>query len=107
VPSGTEILDASLLTTARPRAAEDAGEGEEGEGGYDDWYAPVRFIMDDELRFHWDLFPAGRQEVAYWFRAVMPGVYPTPPTSAECMYASEVFGRSAGTLFRIAPAVKR
>jgi len=107
VPSGAEILDASLLTTARPRVAEDAGEGVEGDDGEAYWDAPVRFIMDDELRFHWDLFPAGRQEVAYWFRAVMPGVYPTPPTSAECMYESEVFGRSAGTLFRIAPVVKR
>ena len=119
VPSGAEILDANLLTSARPRVAGNADEGGEGEdsGGDENaedgvdgeayWDAPVRFIMDDELRFHWDLFPAGRQEVAYWFRAVMPGVYPTPPTSAECMYESEVFGRSSGTLFRIAPAAKR
>ena len=107
VPSGAEILDANLITSSRPRVAGNAENAEDGDEGEAYWDAPVRFIMDDELRFHWDLFPAGRQEVAYWFRAVMPGVYPTPPTSAECMYESEVFGRSAGTLFRIAPAAKR
>jgi uncharacterized protein YfaS (alpha-2-macroglobulin family) len=61
----------------------------------------MRFIMDDEARFHWDFFRAGRQEVEFRFRAVMPGVYPTPPASAECMYEEEIFGRSAGELVRI------
>jgi uncharacterized protein YfaS (alpha-2-macroglobulin family) len=54
--------------------------------------------MDDEIRFHWDSFPAGRQEVEFRFRAVMPGIYPTPPSQAECMYEPEVFGRAAGEL---------
>jgi uncharacterized protein YfaS (alpha-2-macroglobulin family) len=31
----------------------------------------------------------------------MPGIYPTPPAQAECMYEEEVFGRSAGELIRI------
>ncbi|MDR2029197.1 MAG: hypothetical protein LBP93_06640, partial [Treponema sp.] len=46
-------------------------------------------------------FPAGKREVEFRFRAVMPGIYPTPPAQAECMYEPEVFGRSAGELIRI------
>ncbi len=101
VPSGAEILDAAFTTTAQgrpPRTEDDTAE-------YDEWgydaAEPVRFIMDDEVRCHWDRFPAGRRELVFRFRAVMPGVYPTPPSTAECMYEGEVFGRSAGSLIRI------
>jgi uncharacterized protein YfaS (alpha-2-macroglobulin family) len=57
--------------------------------------------MDDEALFHWEFFPAGRKEIEFRFRAVMPGIYPTPPVHAECMYEEEIFGRSAGELCRI------
>jgi uncharacterized protein YfaS (alpha-2-macroglobulin family) len=69
----------------------------------DDWRGSpsMRFIMDDEARFHWDFFPAGKKEVEFRFRAVMPGVYPVPPAQAECMYEEEIFGRSAGELIVI------
>jgi uncharacterized protein YfaS (alpha-2-macroglobulin family) len=107
IPSGAEVLDAALVTSSRlhPPEEED-GPGDDGPGpdGVDREAfpgEPVRFILDDEIRFHWDRFPPGRQEVRYRFRAFMPGVYPTPPTSAECMYEPEVFGRTAGELARI------
>jgi uncharacterized protein YfaS (alpha-2-macroglobulin family) len=119
VPSGAEIIDAMLVTspTIPPAEEGEAPENREAavsvqaEGrvagdtdaaGYF-WYdiLPVRFVMDDEVRFHWDYFPAGRQEVQFRFRAVMPGIYPTPPAQAECMYEEEVFGRAAGELIRI------
>jgi uncharacterized protein YfaS (alpha-2-macroglobulin family) len=104
VPSGAEIVDASFVTSStRPPAEGGEEDGERGRGAAYDPYAwedapPVRFIMDDEIRFHWDAFPAGMREVEFRFRAVMPGVYPTPPSQAECMYEPEVFGRSAGEL---------
>jgi uncharacterized protein YfaS (alpha-2-macroglobulin family) len=106
VPSGAEIVDAAFVTSStRPPAKDPQEEAErrrtEGRvARYNSWYAgpPIRFIMDDEARFHWDSFPAGRQEVEFRFRAVMPGIYPTPPSQAECMYEPEVFGRSAGEL---------
>jgi hypothetical protein len=62
---------------------------------------PIRFIMDNEVLFHWDFFPAGKKEVEFRFRAVMPGIYPTPPVQAECMYEEEIFGRGAGELYII------
>jgi uncharacterized protein YfaS (alpha-2-macroglobulin family) len=96
IPSGAEIVDAVFVTssTTPPK--------EEDERDSRDWEAqPVRFMMDDEAVFHWDFFPAGKREVEFRFRAVMPGIYPTPPAQAECMYEGEIFGRSAGELYRI------
>jgi uncharacterized protein YfaS (alpha-2-macroglobulin family) len=100
VPSGAEIVDAAFVTSSTlPPPA----EGEEDEEAYREWRerAPLRFVMDDEVRFHWDFFSAGRKEVEFRFRAVMPGVYPVPPAQAECMYEEEIFGRSAGELIII------
>ena len=56
-------------------------------------------ILDNEIQFFWDSFKSGECEVTFTFRASRRGVYPTPPVQAECMYESEVFGRSDGYLF--------
>ncbi|MDR2495354.1 MAG: alpha-2-macroglobulin, partial [Spirochaetaceae bacterium] len=113
VPSGAEIVDAAFVTSASAPPPKREREEVREEQGYgeaeieDAWFweesAPLRFIMDDEIRFHWDFFPAGRREVEFRFRAVMPGVYPTPPAQAECMYEEEVFGRASGELLIIPP----
>jgi uncharacterized protein YfaS (alpha-2-macroglobulin family) len=107
IPSGAEIVDATFVTSSTvPPSSEDEREsGNEWDYRYRDYYQapPLRFIMDDEARFHWDFFKAGRQQVEFRFRAVMPGIYPTPPASAECMYEEEIFGRSGGELVRIEP----
>ncbi|GHV18393.1 hypothetical protein FACS189493_7780 [Spirochaetia bacterium] len=99
VPSGAEIVDASFVTSATvPPVNSNPTE-------QDPWspreQPPLQFIMDDEVRFHWDHFPQGKKEAVFRFRAVMPGVYPTPPAAAECMYEGEVFGRAAGELIII------
>jgi hypothetical protein len=97
VPSGAEIVDSTFVTSSTVPPQDSSDET--------DWrnyqMPPVRFIMDDEARFHWDFFRAGKREIEFRFRAVMPGIYPTPPASAECMYEDEIFGRSAGELVRI------
>jgi uncharacterized protein YfaS (alpha-2-macroglobulin family) len=102
IPSGAEIVDAVFVTssTVPPSPRNDSNDEDN-----DDWYyykpEPVRFMMDDEARFHWDFFKTGREQVEFRFRAVMPGIYPTPPALAECMYEEEIFGRTAGELIRI------
>lgn len=99
-PSGAEIVDAAFVTSSTTPPKTNGAER-----SWWDWVEPpLRFIMDDEIRFHWDFFKAGRQTVEFRFRAVMPGVYPTPPAQAECMYEEEIFGRSAGELVRIEDA---
>ncbi|MDR1903993.1 MAG: alpha-2-macroglobulin [Treponema sp.] len=109
IPSGAEVLDAAFVTTSTVPPEESGDESGDRYRRYDmdyfdrEWYEepPVQFIMDNEVRFCWDWFPRGKKEAEFRFRAVMPGVYPTPPASAECMYEEEVFGRSGGELIRI------
>jgi uncharacterized protein YfaS (alpha-2-macroglobulin family) len=102
VPSGAEIVDAALVTSATVPPKTEEEEGPETSRGAAWWNPrPQRFILDDEIRFHWDYFPRGKAEIEFRFRAVMPGVYPTPPAQAECMYEEEIFGRGAGELVRI------
>jgi uncharacterized protein YfaS (alpha-2-macroglobulin family) len=96
IPSGCEIVDATFVTSSTVPLEEDEADVW--------WNYPrgfQRFIMDDEVRFHWDYFNAGKEEASFRFRAIMPGIYPTPPAQAECMYEPEVFGRSTGELAQI------
>lgn len=58
-------------------------------------------IYDNEAHVFWNNFPKGRAVVSLKFRAVRRGVFPTPPSTAECMYEPEVFGRSVGNIFTI------
>jgi len=105
IPSGAEIIDSTFITSSTTAPAPEDTAENAAEENYWDWHnfrePPLCFIMDDEARYHWDFFKAGKQEVEFRFRAVMPGIYPTPPPSAECMYEEEIFGRSAGELIRI------
>ena len=94
VPSGMEILDTSFVTTARSYTRETEFEGEPYY-----WYdLPGEKILDNEVRYFWDFFPKGRQEVEFLIRASGKGIFPTPPATAECMYEPEVFGRGEGRL---------
>jgi alpha-2-macroglobulin len=94
VPSGASILDASFVSSA------EYAEYEEDEYAY--IYNPPRMeIMDNEVRYFYDSFTKGKQEVEFYFRAVSTGIYPTPPVQAECMYQPEIFGRTSGQLIII------
>ncbi|MDA3937918.1 MAG: MG2 domain-containing protein [Spirochaetia bacterium] len=91
VPSGVAILDASFETTA---TYEDSITDK---NNY--WYNPPRQeILDNEVQYFFDNFQKGKKEVEFYFRAVRPGIYPTPPVQAECMYQPEIFGRTQGKL---------
>ena len=57
--------------------------------------------MDNEVRYFFDDFFRGKQEVEFLFRLTTPGIYPTPPGSAECMYEEEVFGCTDGEIYVI------
>ena len=115
VPSGCDILDASFVTT--PGFGDEGGVNGRswsrdmdwgtdteyiGEGYFSDgrisWIQPVMRIMKNEVRYEISQFYAGKQEYRFLFRAVYPGVYPTPGAFVQCLYEEEVFGRSAGWL---------
>ena len=63
-----------------------------------------REILDNEVQFFLDEVYGGQTEVDFLFRAVIPGIYPTPPVTAEGMYEPEVFGRDIGRLMTVTKA---
>ncbi|MDR1362850.1 MAG: alpha-2-macroglobulin, partial [Spirochaetaceae bacterium] len=99
VPDGAEILDARLATGSP--APEDAEFTPRENGASGAREISYQAIFDNEVRYFWDTFSKGETSVRFLFRAVRRGVYPTPPVQAECMYESEIFGRSEGALFTI------
>jgi uncharacterized protein YfaS (alpha-2-macroglobulin family) len=106
IPSGAEILDAAFVTTAaytdssqRDRDAQAEAEGASGSGSRS--RISHQTILDNEIQYFWDRFNKGENTVSFLFRAVRHGVYPTPPVQAECMYESEIFGRSTGLIYTI------
>ncbi len=93
IPSGAEILDSTFVTSGTQAEIETSGD-------FRHWLSN-KTIYDNEIQFFWNTFETGSSEVSFTFRAVRRGVYPTPPIFAECMYESEIFGRSEGYLFTI------
>lgn len=93
VPSGAEILDSTLVTTGSTGDTQSASRWSN--------FINHKSVGDNEVQFFWDQLYVGSCTLTYTFRANRRGVYPTPPTQAECMYEPEVFGRSDGYLFCI------
>ena len=106
IPSGAEILDATFVTTpdgnsiGSGRSQWDKDEIDDGyySGSY---YMDNQVILDNEVQFFWNYFPKGTTKATFKFRAARRGVFPTPPVTAECMYESEIFGRTFGVLYTI------
>ena len=105
LPSGAEPIDGSLVTSQVVKPPADstsqdtdvASLDEVSDNGY------TSRIYDSEVRFFFDQLDRGRHDVSFLFRATTPGVFPTPPVQAELMYQPEVFGRTGGAVYRIAP----
>ncbi len=95
-------LTSQIVKPASGQGAQ--AESEEGDTGYVGDYGHTGYttrIYDNEVRFFFDQASRGRHEVSFLFRTTTPGVYPTPPVQAELMYQPEVFGRTAGAVYRI------
>jgi uncharacterized protein YfaS (alpha-2-macroglobulin family) len=92
------VVDGSLATSPR------LPEAEEAEADYDGYSPlPVQQVYDAEVRFFFERFPRGREEVSFLVRATTAGAFLSPPATAELMYEPEVFGRSTGRVIRIVP----
>ncbi len=105
LPSGAEPIDGSLVTSQVVKPPADKSSEDTDVAALDE--APDKGytsrIYDSEVRFFFDQLDRGRHDVSFLFRATTPGVFPTPPVQAELMYQPEVFGRTGGTVYRIAP----
>ncbi len=106
LPAGTEAVDTSLRTTSAlaqgPQMEKLPVEPGQGRSAWDWWWTPTHSELRDEkvALFATSLAP-GAYEFSYQIRASVPGQFLTlPPTGYE-MYFPEVWGRGAGSLFRV------
>ena len=104
IPSGAEVLNAAFATTEQFVGTALAEQEEnDGRSAYERWNFGLssQEIYDNEVRYFWDAFRKGRQQVEFLFRTVRNGEFNVPSATAECMYEPEVFGRSKGGVFVI------
>ena len=108
IPSGAEVLDAQFATMPQLVGTATTGKDAKTEGEVDEWgnwFMPgynfglsSREIYDNEVRYYWDAFRRGRQEVEFMFRPTRSGSFTVPSATAECMYEPEIFGRTQGAV---------
>ncbi|NLD43192.1 MAG: hypothetical protein GX657_06840 [Chloroflexi bacterium] len=107
LPAGCEAVDVSLATTSQtasgPQLEKEGAEQQPGDPWW--WYRwawPSHTeIRDEKVALFADYLEAGTYEYTYTMRATTPGAYQVLPTVAYEMYFPDVFGRSAGAIFRI------
>jgi uncharacterized protein YfaS (alpha-2-macroglobulin family) len=98
IPAGTEPIDPSL-------ANEQTMLGDGGApiyGSYWSYWAPTyRDYRDEKVAYFATYLPAGTYQYTFHVRASVPGEYRVLPAYGEMMYFTEVWGRSAGSLFTV------
>ena len=97
LPAGLESLNPSLAGSATIPPDESDGDGNETYRTTLPWWRWFDFqnLRDDRTEAFTTLLPGGTYEYTYVARATTPGEFVVPPTTAEEVYAPEVFGRSA------------
>ncbi|MEP6299481.1 MAG: hypothetical protein ABJ382_19325, partial [Ilumatobacter sp.] len=92
LPAGLEAVNPALATSLTV-PADDASVTYDGSWWWQ-WYE-YQNLRDDRAEAFTSYLPGGTYEYTYVARATTPGEFVVPPTRAEEIYASEVFGRSS------------
>jgi uncharacterized protein YfaS (alpha-2-macroglobulin family) len=90
LPAGLEPIDTSLATSAR-----------QGKTGPQDWVWTRVELRDDRVALFATYLYPGTHTYTYLARATTAGTFRVLPAHAEMMYASEVSGRTDGTVFEV------
>ena len=113
LPAGIEAIDSNLDTTSRadqvePSRSEVTGQ-KGGWAGYGAAFAEPqgvhREVHDDRVLTFVRHIDPGMYHFRYLARATSVGRFVAPPTEIRCMYAPEASGRTAATVFSIAPSM--
>jgi uncharacterized protein YfaS (alpha-2-macroglobulin family) len=107
LPAGAEAVDVSLRTTSQttqgPQVQEVVPEGEQTQWWWNRWEPTHSELRDEKVALFADWLPRGTYQYTYQMRASVPGRFLTLPSTAYEMYYPEVWGRSDGGAFTIAP----
>jgi hypothetical protein len=115
LPAGLEAVDFDLATTGKTHQIRnharrvDLVDAKLPKDALEDFGVAFRTttyhreLKDDRvLTFLPNVLP-GLYHFSYLARATVVGTYVVPPTSAECMYSPEVYGRTRAVTFDVRP----
>jgi len=104
LPSGLEAVDTTLASSAKLPGPAKKGSGTSDEPAAWFW-SPFNHteLRDDRVLLFADNLPAGLHTYSLAVRATTPGEFLLAPAHGEEMYSPEVYGRSEGGVFKIAP----
>jgi uncharacterized protein YfaS (alpha-2-macroglobulin family) len=107
LPAGFEGVDLSLKTTSvvgeQPELQNMSVEEEYHWYGWGWWWFSHSEMRDEKVALFAQYLPRGTYEYTYLMRASVPGEFLVMPATASEMYFPEVFGRSDGAKFTVAP----
>jgi hypothetical protein len=115
LPAGLEAVNSTFATSSPSMnipqdSSEDTDHQDESDESRQDriargwvelpsWYRQE--LRDDRVLYFVDHMAEGLYHYRYLARATTIGNFVLPPTRAEAMYQPEIFGRTAGAIFRI------
>jgi len=114
LPAGLEPIDFALDTTAQTRPVEDEvtrpddPKRKKALYDYGAFKIPAglhREQKDDQVLTFLPRVDPGVYHFRYVARATTPGDFVVPPTRVECMYAPEIWGRTAASRLTVGPSV--
>ena len=105
LPAGCEAIDPTLATTSQVAEGPEF-ERQDEDGRIDPWaywwnWATRTEMRDEKVVLFADYLAKGTYEYTYTMRATTPGAFQVLPATAYEFYFPDVFGRSAGSLFRV------
>ncbi len=101
IPAGTEPVDTSLLTTSQLSQVPTITPTYDPYWWWGWWLFDRTEMHDAEIDLYADFLPQGTYVYTYQVRATVPGEFQTMPSYGYAFYFPEVFGRGAGTLFKV------
>ena len=102
IPAGCEPID-ETLNTSQQGLAPPSNSWSPFTGAVLDlsWYLQHVDLRDDRVSLYSYSLPPGTYRYSYLAQATVPGTYTVAPTHASEAFFPEVFGRSAGQIFKV------
>jgi uncharacterized protein YfaS (alpha-2-macroglobulin family) len=103
LPAGLEAIDTSLRTTsAAAEGPEVTQEADDQRPGW--WWVPTDVeLRDEKTAMFATVLEPGSYRFTYQVQATLAGDFQTLPPTGYQMYFPEVWGRGAGSVFRVTP----